>query len=209
MAGLASLVEAMHAGIVTLPRIPGLGAIYRDHLVYAGAVLQRFLESYVVDIKFDVDAIIDGGVHAFTDVLDIIIKNTKIFGGEWVFDPATESDDGLLGGRLQADVDEAGAGDLQGLHPGLEGRLGFERRDQAGGEFTRVGLQRLGQLHGGGAGEVAVGGLLGGFERRRGGRARGDFLERVGECGEQRLLGLDHGRDSRRPGLQRPGRSAR
>jgi len=33
-------------------------------------------------------------VHAFEHVLDIIVKNTKIFGGEWVFDPATESDDG-------------------------------------------------------------------------------------------------------------------
>ena len=75
-------------------RIPGLGAIYRDQLVYAGAVLQRFVESYVVDIKFDVDAVIDGTVHAFEHVLDIIIKNTKIFGGEWVFDPTTESDDG-------------------------------------------------------------------------------------------------------------------
>lgn len=75
-------------------RIPGLGALYRDQLVYAGAVLQRFVESYVVDIKFDLDAVIDGVVHHFDSVLDIIIKNTKVFGGEWIFDPATESDDG-------------------------------------------------------------------------------------------------------------------
>lgn len=75
-------------------RIPGLGAIYRDQLVYAGAVLQRFVESYVVDIKFDVDAVIDGTVHSFENLLDVIVKNTKIFGGEWIFDPTTESDDG-------------------------------------------------------------------------------------------------------------------
>jgi diacylglycerol kinase family enzyme len=75
-------------------RIPGLGAVYRDQLVYAGAVLQRFVESYVVDIKFDVDAVIDSTVHQFEHVLDIIVKNTKIFGGEWIFDPAAESDDG-------------------------------------------------------------------------------------------------------------------
>jgi diacylglycerol kinase family enzyme len=77
-------------------RIPGLGAIYRDQLVYAGAVLQRFVESYVVDVKFDLDAIIDGVVHPFEGLLDVIVKNTKIFGGEWIFDPATESDDGKL-----------------------------------------------------------------------------------------------------------------
>jgi len=75
-------------------RIPGLGAVYRNHLVYAGAVLQRFFESYVVDIKFDVDAVIDGTVTHFDSLLDVIIKNTKIFGGEWIFDPTTESDDG-------------------------------------------------------------------------------------------------------------------
>src|SRR6185503_270383 len=77
-------------------RIPGLGAIYRDMLVYAGAVLQRFVESYVVDVKFDLDAIIDGVVHPFEGMLDVIVKNTKVFGGEWIIDPQTESDDGKL-----------------------------------------------------------------------------------------------------------------
>jgi diacylglycerol kinase family enzyme len=75
-------------------RIPGLGRLYRDNLVYAGAVLQRLLASYVVDIKFDLDVVIDGGVHQFDSLLDVIVKNTKIFGGEWVLDPDTEADDG-------------------------------------------------------------------------------------------------------------------
>lgn len=59
-------------------RIPGLGALYRDQLVYAGAVLQRFVESYVVDIKFDVEAVIDGTVGAFDNVLDIIIEHQGV-----------------------------------------------------------------------------------------------------------------------------------
>jgi diacylglycerol kinase family enzyme len=75
-------------------RIPGLGAIYRDQLVYLGAVLQRFAESYVVDIKFDLDAVIDGTVYNFPNLLDVIIKNTKVFGGEWVLEPESEADDG-------------------------------------------------------------------------------------------------------------------
>jgi diacylglycerol kinase family enzyme len=75
-------------------RIPGLGALYRDNLVYAGALLQRWLESYVVDIKFDVAATIDGAPYRFHDMLDIIVKNTRIFGGEWVLDPRAEADDG-------------------------------------------------------------------------------------------------------------------
>jgi diacylglycerol kinase family enzyme len=75
-------------------RIPGLGMIYRDQLVYIGAVAQRFLESYVVDIKFDLDVVIDGTVHHFPSLLDAIVKNTKIFGGEWIFDANAEADDG-------------------------------------------------------------------------------------------------------------------
>jgi diacylglycerol kinase family enzyme len=77
-------------------RIPGLGMIYRDQLVYLGAVAQRFFETYVVDSKFDLDAVIDGKVYQFKDLLDAIVKNTKIFGGEWIFDPQSESDDGRV-----------------------------------------------------------------------------------------------------------------
>ena len=77
-------------------RIPGLGMVYRDQLVYIGAVAQRFFESYVVDTKFDLDAVIDGTVHHFPSLLDAIVKNTRIFGGEWIFDSNAESDDGLF-----------------------------------------------------------------------------------------------------------------
>jgi diacylglycerol kinase family enzyme len=91
--GAASL-ETRNRDRERVGRIPGLGAVYRDQLVYAGAVLQRFVESYVVDIKFDVEAVIDGVVHRFDHMLDIIVKNTKIFGGEWIFDSRSESDDG-------------------------------------------------------------------------------------------------------------------
>ena len=77
-------------------RIPGLGRIYRDQLVYAGALVQRLLETYVVDVKFDLDVVVDGRVVHYESLLDVIVKNTRIFGGEWVFDPAAEADDGLF-----------------------------------------------------------------------------------------------------------------
>jgi diacylglycerol kinase family enzyme len=77
-------------------KIPGLGLVYRDQLVYAGALVQRFLESYVVDVKFDLDVVVDGRVVHYADLLDVIVKNTRIFGGEWVLDPGCEADDGLF-----------------------------------------------------------------------------------------------------------------
>jgi len=72
--------------------------------------------------------------------------------------------DGLLGLGLEAQVDEAGAGDLKAGHPLLDGGLLLQGVDQGLGKFTRVLLEGLGQLHGGRAGQVAVGGLLGGLE---------------------------------------------
>lgn len=75
-------------------RIPGLGRIYRDHMVYAGALVQRLLESYVADVKFDLDVVVDGRFFHFESLLDVIVKNTRVFGGEWVLDPAAEADDG-------------------------------------------------------------------------------------------------------------------
>ena len=65
----------------------------------------------------------------------------------------------LLGGGGHAQVDEAGAGDVRRFDQALRARLGLQRGDQAGGQFARIGLERLGQLHGDIAGDVAVRGI--------------------------------------------------
>ncbi len=77
-------------------KIPLVGMVYRDMLVYAGAVLRKFAESYVSDVKFDLAVEIDGHPYSFDSLLDVIVKNTAVFGGEWVLDPDTRPDDGKL-----------------------------------------------------------------------------------------------------------------
>ncbi|MEZ4403113.1 MAG: diacylglycerol kinase family protein [Kofleriaceae bacterium] len=77
-------------------KIPLAGLFYRDMLVYAGAVLRKFAETYVSDVKFDLDVTIDGQHHSFASLLDVIVKNTAVFGGEWVLDPDTRADDGVF-----------------------------------------------------------------------------------------------------------------
>jgi diacylglycerol kinase family enzyme len=74
--------------------IPILRDLYRDQLVYAGAMLRTFLESYVEDDKFDVDLVADGRHHGWTGLVDLVIKGTRIYGGLWVFDPQSRHDDG-------------------------------------------------------------------------------------------------------------------
>jgi diacylglycerol kinase family enzyme len=74
----------------------GVGALYRDHAVYAGALLTTFLESYVVLDKFRVIARLDGKVHAFDGVSDLLVKNTRVYAGAWVFDRTSRHDDGAF-----------------------------------------------------------------------------------------------------------------
>lgn len=73
-----------------------LDAIYRDHLVYAGALLRVFLESYVSDDKFDATLTADGEQHELSGLTDLIVKATRIYGGAWVFDRTCRHDDGLF-----------------------------------------------------------------------------------------------------------------
>ncbi|HPH69470.1 MAG TPA: diacylglycerol kinase family protein [Kofleriaceae bacterium] len=75
-------------------RVPGLSKVYRDYATYGGAILQRFAETYMLQVKFDLDAIIDNRVVQYRELLDVVVKNTLIFGGEWVFDNKALSDDG-------------------------------------------------------------------------------------------------------------------
>jgi diacylglycerol kinase family enzyme len=73
-----------------------LKEIYRDHAVYAGAFLKTFLESYVVDDKLRVVAMLDGVRVELEGLTDLIVKNTRVFAGAWVFDESSRHDDGAF-----------------------------------------------------------------------------------------------------------------
>jgi len=75
---------------------PVLREVYRDKLVYAGALLRTFLESYVTSDKFTVKAEVDGEEIELGGLTDLIIKGTRIYGGAWVFDRTSRHDDGLF-----------------------------------------------------------------------------------------------------------------
>ena len=73
-----------------------LKEIYRDQLVYAGALMKNFIESYVVHDKFRARVVTDGQVHELEGLTDLIVKNTRYYGGAWVFDRTSRHDDGLF-----------------------------------------------------------------------------------------------------------------
>jgi diacylglycerol kinase family enzyme len=75
---------------------PLLKAFYRDHLVYAGALLRVFLESYVVDDRFRADIDADGRRVTLEGLTDLVVKGTRVYGGAWVFDRSSRHDDGFF-----------------------------------------------------------------------------------------------------------------
>ncbi len=79
--------------------VEGLGPlkeIYRDQLVYAGALMKTFLESYVVRDKFRARVVADGEARELDGLTDLVVKNTRYYGGAWVFDRTSRHDDGLF-----------------------------------------------------------------------------------------------------------------
>jgi len=79
-----------------IAEIPLVREVYRDQLVYAGALLRTFLESYLEDDKFDVRLTADGQTLEWQGLSDLIIKGTRIYGGMWIFDERARHDDGLF-----------------------------------------------------------------------------------------------------------------
>ena len=76
---------------------PLLKALYRDHLVYAGALMRVFLESYVVSDAFRAEVVDAGGKRTVLEGLtDLVVKGTRVYGGAWVFDRTSKHDDGLF-----------------------------------------------------------------------------------------------------------------
>ena len=73
-----------------------LKELYRDHAVYAGAFLKTFLESYVINDKFRVVATLDGQRVELSGLTDLIVKNTRVYAGAWVFDETARHDDGIF-----------------------------------------------------------------------------------------------------------------
>lgn len=90
----ARILAARNADRRIVEQLKPLKAIYRDQLVYAGAALRVFLESYVVTDQFSVLGMCDGRPIALDGLTDLIIKGTRVYAGAWVFDRDSRHDDG-------------------------------------------------------------------------------------------------------------------
>jgi diacylglycerol kinase family enzyme len=76
--------------------IPILREVYRDQLVYAGAVLRAVVQSYVEVHKFEVEVTTPDGTVFLDGLTDLVLKNTRYYAGSWILDPTASPEDGEM-----------------------------------------------------------------------------------------------------------------
>jgi diacylglycerol kinase (ATP) len=77
-------------------QVPVLRDVFRDFAVYAGAALKQLAASYLEPTFFDATVVVDGRTTHLPGLTDIVVKNTPVYGGAWVFDRTALPDDGLF-----------------------------------------------------------------------------------------------------------------
>ncbi len=77
-------------------RVPLLRDLYRDYAVYAGALLDAYLTSFIEPTKLGAEVVADGRTVTLDPIIDLIVKNTAVYGGAWVLARDGRPDDGLV-----------------------------------------------------------------------------------------------------------------
>lgn len=77
-------------------KVPGLRQLYSGHTVYVGAAGSTLLRALVPKAGFACQLTIDGESHSIAPCIDLIVKGTHLYAGEWILDAAAAPDDGLF-----------------------------------------------------------------------------------------------------------------
>ena len=92
----ADILWARNRDRELIENIPILKDVYRDHAVYAGAALERTINSWFGQVEFSARVVADGGLHTYQALSDLIVNATPIYAGSWVPDRHGRPDDGFF-----------------------------------------------------------------------------------------------------------------
>lgn len=91
----AAVIAARNVDRDRVRRLGRAFALYRDELVYAGALLRTLVSSRSTDIDFVVEVVADGTRYE-ARLTELLIRGTRVYAGGWVVDPSARHDDGLF-----------------------------------------------------------------------------------------------------------------
>lgn len=77
-------------------QMPLWRAIYRDELVYLGAVVRALVDASFDDHSFDATVTTPDGVRHYERLDDLVVNNTRFYARLWVLDPTSRHDDGAM-----------------------------------------------------------------------------------------------------------------
>lgn len=93
----AQILAARNRDRDLVGRVPLLRRIYRDKIIYTFAALRSLFAGMMTGgRRFAVQLTVDDEQHRFDNVTDIVLLDTILYAGDWVFDPRTRADDGLF-----------------------------------------------------------------------------------------------------------------
>ncbi|MBI1944080.1 MAG: hypothetical protein HYS27_00205 [Deltaproteobacteria bacterium] len=131
-------------------RVPLLRDLYRDYAVYAGALVDSYLKSFVEPTKMTAELVADGRSVVLDAILDLVVKNTAVYGGAWVLARDGRPDDGKMevvpfaGRRDMVSKMVSDLSALPALDDGLE-ILGVEQSRAFAASQLEVVLRRPGR----------------------------------------------------------------
>lgn len=76
--------------------VPVLREIYRDQAVYVRAAMHELALHWATGDRFAAEIEVDGNVHSFERLSDIVVSNTMVYAGEWIIDAKSSANDGMM-----------------------------------------------------------------------------------------------------------------
>jgi len=147
----AAVIAARNAERQRVRRSPAIAKLYRDKLVYGGALLRTLASSRSAEIEVVASIVADGVTQEPGPLAELLIRGTRVYSGGWVVDPTSRHDDGLFEIFIFPSRGKWLARAAIGLGLGPLVRAGLAARDQ-GGEAGRVvglvieGVSQVGSL---------------------------------------------------------------
>lgn len=92
----AAILAFRNRELDNVKKVPVWREMYRDQLVYVRAAMHQLAINWVTRDRFAAEIIVDGVVHNFERLSDLVISNTSLYAGEWVVDPESRHDDGMF-----------------------------------------------------------------------------------------------------------------
>ncbi|MBN2530300.1 MAG: hypothetical protein JXR76_28180 [Deltaproteobacteria bacterium] len=95
--GLSAAILAFRNRELKLVRkMPLWREMYRDQAVYVRAAMHELALHWATRDRFAAEIEVDGWVHRFDRLSDIVVSNTMVYAGEWIVDSRSSASDGVL-----------------------------------------------------------------------------------------------------------------